>query len=92
MKEIISDIKKNWKELPNSVKFWNGLVLLGLIITGIINVDILMIVWGIMSILAFAGFFDSLGGDEKFIERNLWVLNAVLWVFQMWVNQPCSMP
>jgi hypothetical protein len=73
MKKFIVDVQNGWKELPNSVKFWNGLVLLGLIIVGIIDVDILMIVWGIMSILAFAGFFDSLGGDEKFIERNLWV-------------------
>jgi hypothetical protein len=73
MEKLIFEIKFAWNGIPNSVKFWNGLVLLGLIITGIIDVEILMVVLVIMSMLAFATIFDSLGGDEKSIERNLWI-------------------
>jgi hypothetical protein len=52
MEEIISDIKSNWKKTPNSVKFWNGLVLVGLIITGILSLEVLGVVLAILSLLA----------------------------------------
>lgn len=84
MKEFIVDVRKSWKEIPNSVKFWNGLVLLGLIITGIIDFDVLLIVLGIMSVFAFAVFFESLGGDEKYVVRHLWIwFTPVTWVFML---------
>lgn len=72
MKKIISDIKKNWKETPNSVKFWNGLVLLGLVIIGIISLDGLTIMLGLMSIAAFTVLISAIG-DGDYLEKHLWI-------------------
>jgi len=72
MKKIISDIKKNWKETPNSVKFWNGLVLLGLVIFGIISLEGLTIMLGLMSIAAFAVLISAIG-DGDYLEKHLWI-------------------
>jgi hypothetical protein len=72
MKEIISDIKRNWKETPNSVKFWNSLILVGLIITGIISLEILSVVLGLTSLFAFVLWFDCLD-DEGKLDKHLWV-------------------
>jgi hypothetical protein len=81
MKEIITNIKIGWKELPNSVKFWNGLVLLGLIITGIINVGILMIVWCIGSIILVGLVVD---GEA---ENHVWgMFMPITWVCTLLVG------
>jgi hypothetical protein len=83
MKEIISDIKRNWKETPNSVKFWNGLVLVGLIITGILSLEVLGIVLGILSFLVFILWVDSLGGEVK-LDKHLWVwFTPVVWIMMI---------
>lgn len=72
MKEIISDIKKNWEEIPNSVKFWNGLILLGLIISGFLGLDLLLTELAIMSVFAFAICVDSIGDNNK-LDKHLWI-------------------
>jgi uncharacterized BrkB/YihY/UPF0761 family membrane protein len=72
MKEFISDIKRNWKETPNSVKFWNGLVLLGLIIIGIIDLEALGAVLGLMSIATLAVLLRAIG-DGDCLENHLWI-------------------
>ena len=70
MKEEIKRIGR----LPNSVKFWNGLVLVGLIITGALSLDILSVVLAIMSIAALAVFLDAMGsGNDDYLDNHLWV-------------------
>lgn len=79
MKEIISDIKRNWKETPNSVKFWNGLVLLGLVVSGILNFQLLGVELVIMSFFAFALSIDSIGEEGK-LDKHLWVwFTPLMW-------------
>jgi hypothetical protein len=79
MKEIISDIKRNWKETPNSVKFWNGLVLFGLVISGVVGFDLLVVELGIMSFFAFALWIDSIGEEDK-LNKHLWVwFTPLMW-------------
>jgi hypothetical protein len=81
MKEIISDIKKSWEETPNSVKFWNGLVLVGLIITGVLSLEVLVIVLGILSLLAWIMWMGSIGGDEDKLDKHLWVwFTPIVWM------------
>jgi uncharacterized BrkB/YihY/UPF0761 family membrane protein len=72
-KTWIEDIKKNWKETPNSVKFWNGLVLLSLIVTGLLDLEILSVVLFIMSIAAFAVFLDDLGQSDDYLDNHIWI-------------------
>jgi hypothetical protein len=72
MKKIVSDIKKSWGEIPNSVKFWNGLILLGLVISGVISIDLLLVELVIMSVFAFAVFIDSIGEEDK-LSKHLWL-------------------
>ena len=75
MKEEIKRIGK----LPNSVKFWNGLVLVGLIITGVLSLDILSVVLAIISIVALAMFIDGMGsGDDNYLDNHLWIYFAPL--------------
>lgn len=79
MKEIISDIKKNWKETPNSVKFWNGLVLLGLVISGVVNFDLLGVELAIMSLFTFVLWISSLG-EDGILDRHLWMwFTPLMW-------------
>jgi hypothetical protein len=82
MKEIITDIKMNWKSTPNSVKFWNGLVLLGLIISGVFTLDLLCAELGIMSILALALFLDGMSDDGEHLDKHIWLwFTPLVWVF-----------
>jgi hypothetical protein len=84
MKEIISDIKNSWKETPNSVKFWNGLVLVGLIVTGVLSLELLGVVLGILSLFAFVLWFDCIGGDEDKLDKHLWVwFTPVVWIMMI---------
>ena len=72
MEKLIFEIKFAWKTIPNSVKFWNGLVLLGLIISGIISSDLLYIEWGIMSVFALALSLDAMS-DDKNLDKHIWI-------------------
>lgn len=85
MKEIISGIKKGWKETPNSVKFWNGLILLGLIITGILSLEALSGVLGVMSILSLILFISGMGGEIEF-DNHLWIwFTPLMWGLTLFV-------
>lgn len=75
----IEDIKKNWRETPNSVKFWNGLVLLGLVISGLVSLELLWVELVIMSVLACVMWFDSIG-EEGRLDKHLWVwFTPLIW-------------
>jgi NADH:ubiquinone oxidoreductase subunit 6 (subunit J) len=71
-KTLKETIQENWRNIPNSVKFWNGLVLLGLIITGIISLEVMVLLLGLMSIFAFVVLVDSIGESEK-LDNHLWL-------------------
>ena len=78
-KTWIEEIKGNWRETPNSVKFWNGLVLLGLVISGVIGIDLLLVELAIMSVFVCVMWFDSIGEEGKY-EKHLWVwLTPLVW-------------
>lgn len=80
MEKLIFEIKFAWNTIPNSVKFWNGLVLLGLIISGIISSDLLYIEWGIMSVFALALSLDAMS-DDKNLDKHIWIYFTPLsWV------------
>jgi hypothetical protein len=75
----MEDIKNGWEEIPNSVKFWNGLVLLGLVISGVIGIDLLLVELVIMSVFAFAVFIGSIGEEVK-LSKHLWVwFTPLMW-------------
>ena len=73
MKEIITDIKNGWKTIPNSVKFWNGLLLVCLIITGVLDLEILSVVLAIMSVAALALFLDAMGHSDDYLDKHIWL-------------------
>lgn len=78
-KTLKETIQENWKNTPNSVKFWNGLLLFGLIIAGIISLEVLVLLLGLMSIFAFAVLVDSIGESEK-LDNHLWLwLTPSVW-------------
>ena len=78
MNELKVEFKRIGK-LPNSVKFWNGLVLVGLIITGVLSLDILSVVLAIISIAALAMFIDGMGrGTDDYLDNHLWIYFAPL--------------
>jgi hypothetical protein len=73
---IKKELIESWNEIPNSIKFWNGLVLLLLIIVGIINMDILYILISLGSLLTLGIMID--GDDSK---HHLWIiLMPVTWL------------
>jgi NADH:ubiquinone oxidoreductase subunit 6 (subunit J) len=75
----IEDIKKGWEQIPNSVKFWNGLVLLGLVISGLVSLELLWVELAIMTFLAFAVCLDSIGEEGK-LDKHLWVwFTPLMW-------------
>jgi hypothetical protein len=81
MKNLISDIKENWRKTPNSVRFWNGLILLGLVITGIISLDLLSIVLSVMSIFTLALFIDGMSDDGKRLDKHIWMwFTPLVWM------------
>jgi hypothetical protein len=80
MEKLIFEIKFAWNRIPNSVKFWNGLVLLGLIISGIISSDLFYIEWGIMSVFALALGLDVMSEDKN-LDNHIWIYFTPLsWV------------
>ena len=77
LKEILKDVKSSWKEVPNSVKFWNSLLLAGLLALGIIQYELLMIALFIGSFLTIGIFID---GDDT--EKHLWMIfMPITWFF-----------
>ena len=70
IKEHINDVKQNWKEIPNSVKFWNGLLIVLLTIASIIDINFLRLFWAIGSLLTIGLFID---GDEDRMSKQLWI-------------------
>jgi hypothetical protein len=81
IKELILDIKNGWKTTPNSVRFWNGLVLIGLIITGVLDLEILSIVLAIMSIAALAVLLSAMG-DGDYLNNHIWLyFTPLAWCF-----------
>ena len=74
MKEELKVEFKRICGLPNSVKFWNGLVLVGLIITGVLSLEILSVVLGLMSVAAGAFFLDAMdSGSDDYLDNHLWL-------------------
>lgn len=70
----MKEIKKVWETTPNSVKFWNGLVLVGLIVTGVLSLEILAVVLGIMSVLTLAVFLDAMGySNDNYLDKHIWL-------------------
>ena len=79
-KTLKETIQENWKNTPNSVKFWNGLLLFGLIITGLISLEALVVLLGLMSIFSLVVFFGGIVDSEK-LEKHLWLwLTPSVWV------------
>lgn len=68
MKKFLLEIKEEFNNIPNSVKFWNLLVLIGLILSGIFSIDLLMVELLIGSILTLALVID---GNE---DNHIWMI------------------
>lgn len=66
---IKNNLIKEWNSIPNSVKFWNGLLLLILIGFGIYNIELLFAVLLFASLLAF---FVLLDVDDFSIHIWVW--------------------
>jgi uncharacterized BrkB/YihY/UPF0761 family membrane protein len=73
---IKKELIEVWNETPNSIKFWNGLLLLLLIIVGIINMGLLYILLFFGSLLTLGIMID--GDDSK---HHLWMfLMPITWL------------
>lgn len=73
MNKLIFEIKFAWNSIPNSIKFWNGLVLVGLIISGVFSLDLLYAEWGILSVFAIALGLDAVNDDNKNLDKHIWI-------------------
>ena len=69
IKEIGIEIWKDFKKIPNSVKFWNFLLLILLVGSGVYSTFLLKVLLCIGSILAIA---FSIDGDD--LSKHLWIL------------------
>jgi hypothetical protein len=77
MKKALKEIRKEWKKIPNSVKFWNSLVLLLLISVGLYSIDVLYVVLFIGSFLAIATIIN--GHD---VDKHFWMFfMPITWFF-----------
>jgi hypothetical protein len=73
---IKKELIESWNEIPNSIKFWNGLVLLLLIIVGIVNMELLYVLLSFGSLLTLGIMID--GDDSK---HHLWmILMPITWL------------
>ena len=66
--KIINALRDGWNGIPNSVKFWNGLVLLILIGVGVYSMTVLGVIWAFGSLLALAVLIDGVDTEE-----HLWM-------------------
>ncbi len=68
MKKFLLEIKEEFNNIPNSVKFWNLIFLIWLILSGIFSIDLLMVELLIGSILTLALVID---GNE---DNHIWMI------------------
>ena len=68
MKKFLLEIKQDFNNIPNSVKFWNLLVLIGLILSGVFSIDLLLCELVVGSILTLALVID---GNE---DNHIWMI------------------
>jgi len=68
MKKFLLEIKQDLNDIPNSVKFWNLLVLIGLILSGVFSIDLLMCELVVGSILTLALVID----DNE--DNHIWMI------------------
>jgi hypothetical protein len=73
MKKLLLNIKENWRKTPNSVKFWNGLLLLGLIVVSIMSLELLTTMSVIMSIFSIVVLLNGSGDDGKSLDKHIWM-------------------
>lgn len=79
--KIINKLRDSWNDIPNSVKFWNGLVLLILIVIGVIDIEILSGVLLLGSILAVGVFLDGKS------DSNPWIwFTPVIWILLLFAS------
>lgn len=77
--KILNNIRKEWNKVPNSTKFWNGLILLILICVGIYNIGFLGLLLGLGSLVAIALIID---GD--YVDGHLWIwFTPIMWFLSL---------
>jgi flagellin-like hook-associated protein FlgL len=64
MKKFLLEIKQELIDTPNSVKFWNLMVLVGLVISGIFSLDLLVVELFIGSFLTLGLAIDGVSTKE----------------------------
>jgi hypothetical protein len=62
MKKVLLSIREDLSNTPNSVKFWNFMVLIVLVVSGLFSLDLLFFEWLIGSVITFAIVVD---GNER---------------------------
>lgn len=77
--KIINKLRDSWNDIPNSVKFWNVLLLLILVVIGIYSTELLGVVLVIGSLLAWAVIVDGFN-----IEDHLWIwFTPFMWLISV---------
>lgn len=77
---MLVKIKVFLRETPNSVLFWNGLVLLGLIMIGFISMPTLAILLALGSCLTIAIIIDTSLENKGNIRNHLWInFMPIIW-------------
>jgi len=81
LKEILKDMKSSWKEATNSVKFWNSLLLAGLLTLGIIQYELLMIALFFGSFLTIGIVIDKIYDYRSDTQKHLWMIfMPITWI------------
>jgi uncharacterized BrkB/YihY/UPF0761 family membrane protein len=81
LKEIFNEVKSSWKEATNSVKFWNSLLLAGLLTLGIIQYELLMIALFIGSFLTIGIVIDKIYDARSDTEKHIWIMfMPITWI------------
>ena len=81
LKEIFNEVKSSWKQVPNSVKFWNSLLLAGLVALGIIQYELLMIALFIGSFLTIGIVIDKIYDARSDTEKHIWIMfMPITWI------------
>lgn len=95
--KIINALREGWGEIPNSVKFWNGLVLLILIGVGVYNIEVLGVVLAFGSLLAWAVIVDNNNTEDHlwiWFTPFMWVISliALIVLFGMFISSKTIAP
>ena len=81
MKKFLLEIKQDFNNIPNSVKFWNLLVLIGLILSGVFSIDLLMCELVVGSMLTLALVID----DNE--DNHIWMIfMPITWLGMLFVG------